>query len=128
MGCILDRYDCTKTTAWRADAAVAAPRPISYPKGNLQVWHLCEEGFAQAADAANVLRLAQSGKRSGTKPIRPAEPKKAVGGESKSKSPAVKKEPLAGNAGKVRKRSKVSSKQVKETTGVRRSTRVKLEP
>lgn len=41
----MDRYTCTKTAAWRGDAAKPCAAPLAYPKGNLQVWRLNREGF-----------------------------------------------------------------------------------
>jgi hypothetical protein len=54
----LRRYDCTKKSAWRADASRPCAQPVAYPRGALQVWHLYEEGFADAAEAEQVLDLA----------------------------------------------------------------------
>lgn len=56
----LANYDCSKPIAWRADAARTCPRPLPYPKGNLQVWHLTRGGFTAGGDAAAILELARS--------------------------------------------------------------------
>ena len=54
----LAHYDCCKPVAWRADMARAACVPVSYPKGNLQVWHLKSNGFTNGpADAEAILAL-----------------------------------------------------------------------
>lgn len=59
----LANYDCSKPVAWRADAARACARPLPYPKGNLQVWHLTRSGFAAGEDTAAILELANSPKK-----------------------------------------------------------------
>ena len=56
----LQRYDCTKASAWRADAARPCARPVPYPRGALQVWHLYEEDFGDGAPQL-VLDLAHGG-------------------------------------------------------------------
>jgi len=56
----LANYDCCKPVAWRADAARSCERPLPYPKGNLQVWHLTQSGFAASEDAAVILELVGS--------------------------------------------------------------------
>ncbi|EOD20357.1 hypothetical protein EMIHUDRAFT_469955 [Emiliania huxleyi CCMP1516] len=75
----LANYDCSKPVAWRADAARACARPLPYPKGNLQVWHLTRSGFAAGEDTAAILELANS-------------PKKQAEGAVKAE-PTVKVEP-----------------------------------
>lgn len=54
----LSHYDCAKPVAWRADMARPCARPLSYPKGQLQVWHLARSGFASKEDAAALAALA----------------------------------------------------------------------
>eukprot|EP00966_Prymnesium_polylepis_P198403 4597980-Prymnesium_polylepis.1 len=55
----LANYDCSKPVCWKADAARACTRPIPYPKGNLQVWHLARGGFSESTGAQAILELAQ---------------------------------------------------------------------
>lgn len=58
----LNRYTCTKTAAWRGDQARSCHEPLSYPKGNLQVWRLNREGFADgAASERALLTLVEGG-------------------------------------------------------------------
>jgi hypothetical protein len=51
----LSRYTCTKTVAWRGDKARPCRTPLSYPKGNLQVWRVHREDFADGAAAEREL-------------------------------------------------------------------------
>jgi hypothetical protein len=51
----LSRYTCTKSVAWRGDKARPCHTPLSYPKGNLQVWRVHREGFADGADGEREL-------------------------------------------------------------------------
>jgi len=81
----LRRYDCTKKSAWRADASRPCTHPVAYPRGALQVWHLYEEGFADAAEAEQVLDLA-GGARAGAALPKAEEPEAGA---------AVKKEKRA---------------------------------
>ena len=64
-GCFfLNRYDCSKRFAWRADLGRTLPRPVAYPKGQVQVWHLKAGGFTgtdPAGDVASLLALAKGG-------------------------------------------------------------------
>jgi len=57
----LQRYDCTKSTAWSANKAVpvSGTGAVPYPKGNLQVWHLYAEGFTNQGDISKVIDLPQ---------------------------------------------------------------------
>jgi len=53
-------YDCTKTYAWKADQARNFDKPLNYPKGQLQLWHINFQGFAgehPERDAQNLLSL-----------------------------------------------------------------------
>lgn len=56
---VLALYACTKPVAWRADAARACAAPLPYPKGNLQLWHVAEGGFADPTDCARLLEVAR---------------------------------------------------------------------
>ena len=67
-------YDCSKPVAWRADSARCITWPLSYPKGQLQVWHVCRGGFADGADAEGLLSLArEDGSAAMGGPSRPPE-------------------------------------------------------
>ena len=67
----LQRYDCTKATAWAADRAAPVPASadghLPYPKGNLQVWHVTEEGFTNNADIQRLSALIKQGDGKGSK-------------------------------------------------------------
>ena len=92
----LQAYDCAKSFAWRADAAVACSKLMPYPRGNLQVWHLTEEGFAETSDAHHVLGLVASAVAS---PPGLAAVKQEVKQEVKSE-PQVKAEPSTKPSGR----------------------------
>jgi hypothetical protein len=94
----LARYDCSKPTAWRADSARACATPLSYPKGNLQLWHLLKGGFARPAEGALLLGLARAaaGAASGAAGAAGAPPAAAHGdGGSRASSAAGGKRPAA---------------------------------
>ena len=58
----MQQYLCSKPFCWRADAGSALPRPIPYPKGNLQIWNVYDDAFGNASDAgANFRSLLPSG-------------------------------------------------------------------
>ena len=101
----LANYDCAKPVAWRADGARACPRPLPYPKGQLQVWHLARGGFADAADAAAIVALAKGGTGGGAVKVKQEEgaagPKAAP-----ASSPAKKGKRAAAEAGVAVKEEK----------------------
>ena len=66
-------YDCSKPVAWRASSARSTTRPFSYPKGQLQVWHVCRGGFADGADADSLLAMAREDGAALGGPSRPPE-------------------------------------------------------
>ena len=98
----LGNYDCSKPVAWRADAARAAPRPLPYPKGNLQIWHVGASGFADASDGKGLLALAGEGK--GVKRERAEEPPagKATKAKKEPTTATVKKEEVKQEPGRPR--------------------------
>ena len=78
-------YDCKKASAWRTDAAIACARPLSYPKGALQVWHLYSDGFADSAGEAELLALRDSGMSGGGGKVK-EEGATGAGGATKRKA------------------------------------------
>lgn len=63
---MLRLYDCSKPVAWRA--ARARPcAPISYPKGQLQLWHLQTSGFGDKTSGKALLELARQPDDQGAK-------------------------------------------------------------
>ena len=57
---ILREYPCSKPMAWRAECGLHLSRSISYPKGQVNIWHLYNEGFP-AGGAEELFKLAAKG-------------------------------------------------------------------
>jgi hypothetical protein len=49
--------ECSKKFAWRASSAVPCKMPVHYPKGQVQIWHVCEEGFGDTNGQKGLLGL-----------------------------------------------------------------------
>ena len=84
----LQNYTCTKTSAWRADAASPCAEPLSFPKGALQLWRVYRQGFADAADEKKLLGLlVKQEKKAAVK-----KEKAAPGGSAQAAPKRVKRE------------------------------------
>ena len=89
----LKSYECSKAAAWRADAASATTKPLPYPKGNLQVWHLTKGGFGDGggADAESIMALAKA--KGGAAKKEAVKVEAATSGKKRSASVKVEEEP-----------------------------------
>lgn len=73
---------CSKKFAWRAGIAVPCKAPVAYPKGQVQIWHVCEEGFPDAMEGKKkLLALVPKEEKTKTK----VESKKRPSGHDTSK-------------------------------------------
>ena len=146
----LSRYICSKPVAWRADSARACATPLSYPKGQVQVWHLKPGGFSHAADAKTLRDLADQlmggvkaeptagaspGKRSSAKrpnwsPVKPGEERAGAGGRGtkrpKEEPPPLVKRLKSGDVGAVK--VKEEPKKAKSAPALKRSSRARVHP
>mmetsp|Transcript_14197 Transcript_14197/g.16462 ORF Transcript_14197/g.16462 Transcript_14197/m.16462 type:complete len:243 (+) Transcript_14197:242-970(+) len=52
----MKEYQCSKAFCWEANAGVPLKNPISYPKGNLQIWNLYDDGFTNAKEGGATFR------------------------------------------------------------------------
>ena len=103
----LNRYECSKKVAWRADEGRALNEPVSYPKGNLQVWHVVEEGFGDKEKAAAVTSLAKQKLKAVKQEKSDADvstsAKKAKGKRASGSSVKIKTEPSGTKSKRQRK-------------------------
>ena len=106
----LKSYECSKAAAWRADAARATSKPLPYPKGNLQVWHLTKGGFGDGggADAESIMALAAA--KGGAAKKEAVKVEAATSGKKRSASVKVEEEPEPKVQAKVKREAEAKVK------------------
>jgi hypothetical protein len=92
--------ECSKKFAWKASGAVPCKLPVQYPKGQVQIWHVCEEGFGEDDGQKRLLALlpkAEKGikeekKQGEKKRVEEQQPRKASKRIKTETHPEVKRE------------------------------------
>jgi hypothetical protein len=49
----MQQYKCHKPFCWETDQGYTLQKSISYPKGQLQIWHVYDEGFGDASESGD---------------------------------------------------------------------------